>query len=130
LVVGTTVVGKCTDRFRLETGRPGSPRAIRHRFDWLVTGRIVPPDPAAWCTAPVATTSTRRGEPILAFDDGGARSIADAHDDPALAELLRTGAILQSIFAVAGMIDNNGWGYVTAVLERDQSLENISCSNV
>ena len=80
--------------------------------------------------APVATTSTKRGEPILSFDDGGARSIADAHDDPALGELLHAGAILQSIFAAAGMIDNNGWEYVTAVLERDQSMENISCSNV
>ncbi|MBC8752530.1 hypothetical protein F6X42_40930 [Paraburkholderia sp. WC7.3b] len=100
----------CTDRFGLETGARDRLAAIRHRFDWLVTGQIVQPDPAAWCAAPVATTSTRRGEPILAFDDGGARSIADAHDDPALCESLHAGAILQSIFAAAGMIDNNGWG--------------------
>ena len=59
--------------------------AIRHhRFDW-------------------------RDKPILAFDDDGARSIADAHDDPAIGELLHAGANLQSIFAAAGMIDNNGW---------------------
>jgi hypothetical protein len=89
-------------------GARGRLSAIRYRFDWLVTGQIVPPDPAACCAAPVATTTTRRGEPILAFDDGAARSIADAHDDLTLGELLRAEAILQSIFAAAGMIDNNG----------------------
>jgi hypothetical protein len=60
----------------------------------------------------------------------GAPSISDAHNNPALGELLDAGAILQSIFAAAGMIDNNGWEYVKAVLEHDQSTENISCSNV
>jgi hypothetical protein len=40
----------------------------------------------------------------------GAPSISDAHNNPALGELLDAGAILQSIFAAAGMIDNNGEG--------------------
>lgn len=94
---GTTVVGKCAPIVSpLIRGARARLAAIRHRFDSLslVTGRDRAARSGSLVRSPVAMTSTRLGEPIRAFDDGGARSIDEAHDDPAAGESLHAGAIL------------------------------------
>lgn len=60
--------------------------AIRHRFDWIVTGPYRAARSGSPLRSPGRNASARRSEPILALDDGGARSTADAHDDPPLGD--------------------------------------------
>jgi Phage integrase, N-terminal SAM-like domain len=44
--------------------------AIRHLFDWLVTGQIVPVNPAAWCAGP-----GMRDRPVRTIDRDRASAI-------------------------------------------------------